>query len=70
MPRKPAVDIEAPVKVVIEITGEDLGTCLFGLLDISAALHSGKTSGAVDPGSAEGFTFTVTNTTKEPASAP
>lgn len=59
--RDPRVNIEKPVKVIIEITGEDLDTCLYGMDDIREHMSTGKTSGAVRVAHAESYKFTVEN---------
>ncbi len=56
------VDPDRPVRVTIEITGDQLDDVTMGLLDVMALLHGGRTRGHVtaDPGRNDGYKFSVT----------
>jgi hypothetical protein len=47
--RDKSIDIDAPVKVSITITGAALADVIYGLRDISEYLIAGNTSGEVKP---------------------
>ena len=53
------VDVERPVKVTIEITGNDLDMCLYAMDDIREAMSGDKTEGALHVAHAESYKFKV-----------